>query len=284
MQPEDIATDLLRAYARRFINRWDRFMVGTADGRWHGCQGLLTETHLRHAVAGQTSLGAYAIDHNGMSRWACLDLDDTVRGDFFLGVIAQLEHPSQALLEYSRRGFHLWLFVEPSPWFVVEWWAKELADRAGLQGIEIFPKGAGLTGVRLPLSRHPKSGQVYPLIDTTTGELVEDPLAFIVNRTACTFDLERMASSPASPPLRRRVTAGRGDHRALVKEIERYTRLRFYGPEQAVGRCPLHDDQHPSLGVLGGFWRCFAGCGEGGLNAFRARMREKGGLSWPQQR
>ena len=69
------------------------------------------------------------------------------------------------MLEYSRRGFHLWLFVEPSPWFVVQHWATTLADQRELSGIEVFPKSDGLNGVRLPLSRHPKSRQIYPLID-----------------------------------------------------------------------------------------------------------------------
>src|SRR5690554_6180772 len=113
MQPEEIDRELLRGYARRFINRWDVFMMGSGSGSWHCCRQALTEAHLRYAVAGQSSLGSYAVDTNGMSRWACLDLDDNVRGDRFLGVIEQLEEPAQALLEYSRRGFHLWLFVDP---------------------------------------------------------------------------------------------------------------------------------------------------------------------------
>lgn len=273
MQPDEIDLQLLRTYARRFINRWDTFMMSTRSGSWHCCRQALTEDHLRQAVAGQTSLGAYAVDTKGFSRWACLDLDDNVRGDRMLEIVEQLDDPSQALLEYSRRGFHLWLFIEPSPWFVVQGWAKDLADQVGLTGIEIFPKGPGLSGVRLPLSRHPKSGEIYPLIDTSTGEVVTDPLLFIASRTEAMLDLETLASPP--PPMPRMRHAGSTDHQALVAEIERSTRLRFYGPEQAVGQCPMHDDRRPSLGVLGGFWRCFAGCGEGGLNAFRARMREK---------
>jgi DNA primase len=59
----------------------------------------------------------------------------------------------------------------------------------------------------------------------------------------------------------------------LWREVEQLTKLRQYGPERAIGHCPFHDDQHPSLSILGGFWRCWAGCGEGGINAFRARAR-----------
>src|SRR5687767_4320483 len=103
MQTEDVELPLLRSYAKRFMNRWDRVLMGR-DGSWRCAKQPLTEGHLRHAVAGQISLGAYAVDSKGMSRWACLDLDDNVRGDRFVGVIEQLDDPSQALLEYSRRG------------------------------------------------------------------------------------------------------------------------------------------------------------------------------------
>ena len=179
MTPDQIDRDQLRDYARRFINRWDYVFIGTPSGQWRCCRQALTEEHLRQAVAGRISLGAYAVDRRGMSRWACLDLDDNVRGDRFTDIIAGLPDPDAALLEYSRRGFHLWLFVEPSPWFVVQHWAKTQADRAGLTGIEVFPKSDGLNGVRLPLSLHPKSRQTYPLIDPTSGEVIEDPLTFI---------------------------------------------------------------------------------------------------------
>jgi hypothetical protein len=65
------------------------------------------------------------------------------------------------------------------------------------------------------------------------------------------------------------------DFEALYREIAAVTKLRQYGRERAIGHCPLHHDRHPSLSVVGGFWRCWAGCGEGGLNAFRARLRER---------
>jgi hypothetical protein len=278
MTPDQIDRDQLRDYARRFINRWDDVFIGTTTGQWRCCRQAWTEEHLRQAVTGRISLGAYAVDRRGMSRWACLDLDDNVRGDRFKDIVDRLADPDAALLEYSRRGFHLWLFVEPSPWFVVQHWAKTQADRAGLTGIEVFPKSDGLNGVRLPLSLHPKSRQTYPVIDLSSGEVIEEPLSFIATRSQ--ISLLNEALEPLAPPpvsIRQRLSDSSHEHRALVDEIERYTQLRFYGAEQAVGRCPMHDDRHPSLGVLGGFWRCFAGCGEGGLNAFSACMREKGG-------
>ena len=186
MDPNEVDIRLLRTYARRLINRWDCFLVGTGAGQWRAVKQSLTKAHLRQAVAGRTSLGSYAVDAHGMSRWACLDLDDNVRGDRFLPIIDRLDDPATCLLECSRRGFHLWLLVEPAPWFVVQGWAKDLADAAGLTGIEIFPKGEGLNGVRLPLSRHPKTGQVYPVIEPASGELLTGlaALAYVASSSA----------------------------------------------------------------------------------------------------
>jgi DNA primase len=38
----------------------------------------------------------------------------------------------------------------------------------------------------------------------------------------------------------------------------------------ATGRCPFHDDEHPSFGVNedGNYWHCFSGCGGGSLIDF----------------
>ncbi|MGE5073565.1 MAG: CHC2 zinc finger domain-containing protein [Anaerolineae bacterium] len=40
------------------------------------------------------------------------------------------------------------------------------------------------------------------------------------------------------------------------------------------GRCPFHDDQHPSLSVNfdEGYWHCFAGCGGGSVIDFWMKL------------
>ena len=174
------------------------------------------------------------------------------------------------LFEPSRRGAHLWRFCPPTPWRDVRAYGEFILEEAGVS-CEVFPKGEGRTGVRVPLTPHPKTGVIYPVIDPSTGEILE------------LSALMELKPAPLPPvPIRKRrastmavaLTGERGDFATLVREIEGVTRLRQYGPERAIGRCPFHDDRHPSLSVLGGFWRCWAGCGEGGVNAFRARLRE----------
>ncbi len=46
------------------------------------------------------------------------------------------------------------------------------------------------------------------------------------------------------------------------------------GEHQYAGRCPFHDDAHPSLSVnvRRGIWHCFAGCGSGTIVAFEMRL------------
>jgi hypothetical protein len=201
-----------------------------------------------------------------MSQWVCLDLDDHTQLTKLRAVVDRLLDPRQALLETSRRGFHLWLFVEPASWERVQAWGRYLANQVGLASIEVFPKGAGLNGVRAPLTPHPKGGRTYALIDVETGEMVDDPWPLLATRRRYHFPeiVPRVNQAKAN------VSSGRTSHDELVQLIEQYTTLRHYGPERAVGRCPFHDDQHPSFSVLGGFWRCWAGCGEGGLATLQA--------------
>ncbi len=178
--------------------------------------------------------------------------------------------PGTYLFEPSRRGAHLWRFCPPTPWRAVRAYGEHLLDRAGIR-CEVFPKGEGRTGVRLPLTPHPKTGQTYPVIDPTTGEIL----------SVEALQELRPAQLPEAPPRRelggpRTDVSGRGDFVSLFQEAERFTRLRQYGPERAVGRCPFHDDRRPSFSILGGFWRCWAGCGEGGIAAFRRQVELRG--------
>jgi DNA primase len=76
--------------------------------------------------------------------------------------------------------------------------------------------------------------------------------------------------------------------RVSEKIKDRMTVLEFVGkyvdlkPSKggAVGLCPFHDDQHPSLGVNaeGNYWHCFAGCGGGSIIDFWSLWRNKQGL------
>lgn len=254
-----------------FVNRTDGALRARGRG-WLFDPAPLTKAELSQALCGRQSLGVYATDIQGHARWLCLDAD-TEAGKDALIIIARKMAPETFLFEPSRRGAHLWRFCPPTPWREVRTYGEFVLDEAGIS-CEIFPKGEGRTGVRLPGTVHPKTGVIYPQIDPGTGEILD---------LSALMDLKPTPLPPV--PLRKRsastmavaLTGERGDFATLVREIEGVTRVRQYGPERAIGRCPFHDDRHPSLSVLGGFWRCWAGCGEGGINAFRTRLREQEG-------
>lgn len=254
---------------RLFINRTDGTLRQQGSG-WYFDPRELSLGEVSAALDGRQSLGVYATDQAGLARWICWDVDDDAGREALIG-LAQTLDPLSRLFEYSRRGAHLWLFCPATPWNVARSVGLSLATQVGLE-CEVFPKSAGRTGVRLPLTPHPKTGERYPVLDPESGEI----LSVDALRSLTTTQLPQVELAPVRVPAPRDYVDGPERFRQLVGEIERLTRLRIYGPERAIGRCPFHDDRHPSLSVLGGFWRCWAGCGEGGIGAFRAQVQQRG--------
>ena len=258
---------LTDAWWARFINRTDGTLRRGGDG-WHYTPKKLAKAEIDAALNLRQSLGVYAVDQEGLSRWVCLDAD-TDDGKDALIVTAEQLNPMTTLFEVSRRGAHLWWFCPPTPWQRVRAVGLTLIARQGIE-CEVFPRTAGRNGVRLPLTRHPGTGLVYPIVDPATGE-IRDTRELIQLGVE---SLPQLALPEADECERRTFENTTQSYIALLREVERFTQLRQYGPERAVGRCPFHDDHRPSLSLLGGFWRCWAGCGEGGIGAFRQQLRE----------
>ncbi len=257
-----------------------------ADGSWFSQRTKLTTVLLRNALKGETSLGLYSVSEAGTSKWACLDVDDDWDLPALAAALTALPSRSHVLAEVSRRGAHVWLFfARPVPWEDARRYGQRLMQTAGIT-CEVFPKGPTLSGVRAPFTRHPKTGSTYGFIDPTTGEHLPDSQATLRAIVPLwlppqppveepTFERRDPFASPLTLPVKSRSE----QHRELVDEVQRYTRLKYIGPERLMGRCPFHDDRHPSFGIMGAYWQCFARCvtpPHGGLNAFRARAREKG--------
>jgi hypothetical protein len=263
--------DQVGVYARLFVNRADVVLTDSV-GHWSWRKRRLSASEISSALAGSGSLGLASVSAAGASKWICLDLDDDTHAGKLFRIVEALTESESAVLEASRRGFHLWVLIEPAPWMAARRWGLQLARDAGLAAIEIFPKSGGLNGVRAPLTKHPKDGRIHPLIDPETGEVLADPWPLLTSRQPVRAPEIVVPADRPHPSGR----TGRTGHAELVAEVERHTTLRFYGDEQAIGRCPFHDDQHPSFGVIGGYWKCFAGCGSGGLAAFRRLVLDHG--------
>lgn len=252
-----------------FINWTDGTLRAGTNG-WIYTPRALTREEVSAALHGHQSLGVYAVSEKGYCRWVCLDADTDAGREQLIEVAAGL-NPHSTLFELSRRGAHLWWFCPPTAWHKVQaigtWLLQGNPER-----IEIFPKGRGRNGVRLPLTPHPRTGDRYPVVDPVTGEV----RSMAQLRQLRPEALPQLAI-PADVAVRK--FNFETDQRAfsdLFNEVQRFTELRQYAPDRAIGRCPFHDDHRPSLSLLGGFWRCWAGCGEGGIGVFRAVARQRG--------
>lgn len=259
---------LTQVWWRRFVNRTDGTIRRGRDG-WVYTPEEVTLEEMDAALQLRQSLGVYAVDQAGKSRWLCLDADTTEGLDLLVRVAGEL-NPRTTLFELSNRGGHLWWFCPPTPWQTVQAVGRALTRESPL--IEVFPKGAGRNGVRLPLTRHPVTNQVYPVVDPTTGAR-RTPVEL---ETLQTEVLPQLALPAPTTSVGASYRTGPEAYRQLWGAVEQLTRLREYAPERAIGRCPFHDDRRPSLSLLGGFWRCWAGCGEGGINAWRSLARSRG--------
>jgi hypothetical protein len=252
----------------RLITRTDGALRGSHSG-WRYDPAPLTKEELSAALEGRQPLGTYAVSPKGQSRWLCLDADDDQGRERLLDLALDL-NPHSTIFELSRRGGHLWWLCPPTDWRRVQAVGQQLARDYGLD-CEVFPKGPGRNGVRLPLTPHPKTGETYPVIDPGTGAIrsIEE---------LQTLRREVLPQLALPEPMRsfEHALPHHGEYVELYHEVSRVTDLRQYAPERAIGRCPFHDDRNPSLSLLGGFWRCWAGCGQGGIYAWRRIVSERG--------
>jgi hypothetical protein len=161
---------------RELTDLWWRLLVNRTDGTlragkrgWIFTPQELTPAEMAMALAERQALGVYAVDGHGRSRWLCLDAD-TKEGKGYLIELAQRFDPAVTLFEFSRRGAHLWLFCPATDWHRVQAAGHALVA-GGPEGIEVFPKGPGRNGARVPLTCHPRTGERYPVVDPYTGEV-----------------------------------------------------------------------------------------------------------------
>jgi hypothetical protein len=132
---------------------------------------------VRSHLAGHLTIGVYAINPQSQtSKWIAIDADYTdSRRDLFRFQQACREDGIEALMEQSRRGGHLWIFLaEPLPAKLCRLYVLHVARRLGIavkrdkeDGIEVFPRQNELrpgefgNAIRGPLGIHRASMQRY---------------------------------------------------------------------------------------------------------------------------
>jgi len=257
----------------------------------------LSEDTIRRHLAGEITIGLYAIDpENQCCKWVAIDADYKNAMEDLLKVQYRLGQDGiQPALEMSRRGGHLWIFLE-KPLLAkhcriyIHDVALKLAvpvKKSGLEeGIEVFPKhdlielsGFG-NAIRGPLGIHRGAtrrfwfyGADYTIEAQVAylnrlRKLTEDELqAFIAGK-----ERPRQGSAPWE---RIGVSTFRGGAaRSEFRILEHVGPIRKVG-RNYVTRCPScaeagHDRSGDNLAILiedPRFYRCWAGCRKEAIRA-----------------
>jgi hypothetical protein len=286
--------------AQRFVQRWDVYSKQLDDGSYVCIHEPLNVGHLYAHLTGEITLGTYVLNQESKVRFVVLD-NDTQDGWRYLvdGALRLADDGVSAYLEKSRRGGHIWMFFrEPVAGADARSFAQAIVQKHELQGFEIYPKqdeaGEGFGSlIRMPFGVHRLTGRRYGFFASNgepLGRTLREQIDALQSPQFVSEDAIRSYKqllSPSVPKTRPRRLRGPTEHlseklKAQVTVLEfvgRYVNLK---PNEsgATGRCPFHDDQHPSFGVNDkeNYWHCFAGCGGGSIIDFWSLWRKKNGL------
>ncbi len=293
----EVDRGLARAYAATFIPRRDMYPVQRPDGSYVTLKRKLSLDLIAAHLQGAVTLGTYALDARSMARWICLDADDDTQWQGVYRLAVDLGWQGvPSYMEPSRRGGHLWLFMEPTPGAEARRFGKQLLAERGLEAVELYPKQDELkTGpgslVRLPLGVHLKTGKRYYFV-TLDGQplapTIREQAWLLANpdRVSPAFVHEVIARIPDEPTVPEPILAtsdAAGEQLSdriknalsVYDYVSRYVEL----DERGRGHCPFHPDNHKSFSVNSekNYWHCFSGCGGGSLIDFWAKWREAHG-------
>lgn len=261
-----------------FAGRKDYFAVQLKDGRYFCKKDELTTTHIVRHLKGTITLGVYLLGKDGTAKYAVIDADDEEGLEKMKVAQSNLLFPSY--LETSRRGGHLWFFFEqPVAGKVAKNFGLEIAKRFAINA-EVFPKQAESNGpgscIRLPFGIHQKTGKRYPFVGI--GGLREQiielsnpkriPLSEVMKYQYQELQRKVLPKNPLNGELplwekvKRQIT--------VLELVENYVDLNSKG----VGKCPFHNDKHPSfsVNVKENYWHCFSGCGGGSVIDFWMKL------------
>lgn len=294
-------TEHLQHFADRFIGRQSDYALQLPTGRYRRVGFPLSLEVVEAHLTGECTIGTYLLDEQGMCFFAVFDADQENGLQLLADLRCKLARegvPSSresipSYLEQSRRGGHLWVFLDtPAPAWAVRKWLLPFCPA----GVEFYPKQDEAAGVgsliRVPLGVHQVSGRRYPFVVSRAGQLV--PVASRLMETLAALEEVERATVPQAlfVAYRRQQRAQENTHTSqtilpspihcLSKSptiadwcaqqepfsfIGRYVTL----DRRGMGRCPFGEhhsdgwDSHPSFQVFqprrpgGNCWRCYTG-------------------------
>lgn len=260
-----------------FAGRKDCFAVQLKDGRYFCNRKELTTADIVRHLKGLMTLGTYILSQDGMAKYAVIDADDDE--GLKKMKVAQEKLPIPSYLELSRRGGHLWFFfAEPVSGRVAKNFGLEIAKRYAINA-EVFPKQAESKGpgscIRLPFGIHLKTGKMYPFLGL--GDWRSQITELSNPKRIPIQEVMKYQYKEPQKQIRRNPLNGELPLWEKVKRqitvlelVENYVELNSKG----VGKCPFHDDTHPSFSVniKENYWHCFSGCGGGSVIDFWMKL------------
>jgi len=257
----------------------------------------LNEDVIRRHLEGEITIGLYAINHeNQCCKWVAIDADyksameDLLKLQYRLG-----QDGINPALEMSRRGGHLWIFLE-KPLLAKDCriYIHDVALRlavpvkeSGLkEGIEVFPKhdmiepGAFGDAIRGPLGIHRGASRQFWFYGA--DYTVEAQIAYLNRLRKLTGPELQIFIAGKERPKAENSQKERSTVSGLQGRTARseFRILEHVGPVRKVGRnyvtrCPScaeagHDRTGDNLAILiedPRFYQCWAGCGKEAIRA-----------------
>lgn len=279
------------------LNRIDfpaTYALQLPTGRYRRVGFPITLEVIEAHLTGSCTIGTYLMDEQGVCFFAVFDADQE-NGLWLLAdlrcKLASSGIPSY--LEQSRRGGHLWVFLEtPTPARALRSWLLPFCPA----GVEFYPKQDEAAGVgsliRVPLGVHQLSGRRYPFVIVRAGQLV--PVASRLMDTLSSLEAVKRATVPQDVLIASWQTGRtRANTHTSQTIIPSPIRWLFPSPtiadwcaeqdpfatigqyvsldQRGLGCCPFGEhhsngrDVHPSFQVFqpkrrgGNCWRCYAG-------------------------
>lgn len=171
------------AFTEMFVNRTDIYAVQYATAAGNGYRAirrLLSRELVSAHLAGQFTLGLYALSAESTAKWLVIDLDttDVAELEKVLEISRRLGLPAPIIEFSGRRGYHLWWFFQnPVP----GWQARRLGVAISREH-EVFPKQDRVSKdtsnpgslVKGPLGIHQVSGK-WSVFLNKDFEQISDP-------------------------------------------------------------------------------------------------------------
>ncbi len=269
---------LVDLYIERFVNRSDAFNEQQADGRYICTRESVTPSVVRQHLAGERTIGLFALNAASKAKWVCWDFDTTGKLQVLKEFLKQRKWQSIQVSGRPDRDGHLFLLLdEPISGADVKRFGEYMLTRAGLASTdaEVFPKQEVIdnvgSAVRAPLglNRKPEAaGCRYNFVGAPDGDalgalqwLSEQPLQ---KAASVRYIAERVRAveRPYKPEWTQHLS---GNQRQLSTATELAKLLNATRSSNGyIAKCPAHDDNHPSLSINERNGRllikCFRGC------------------------